>query len=648
MTNHGYNGTMFHIKFIEDSYNLYDCRPAVSLNSYTSRISDRATVASYSGTQISNIGLANADINDVAMTVLPNAPIDSATGLPVPTIAVATDGGTSVIKDDGNVFDFNDGLGSTRPVSTVAIRGNDIVHWNVNNGTLQQFFDALSATADSTNKVKYNYTASGGHGTCENVSALLRSGGDTPYHLAVRDSKSIAAGAQSGMSVFVDGSDRNFVANNHSIFDSRVAYITSDYNTGWMHGDIRGAFLSDTGLLDSELITNGTFGSNIDNWRSFNATLSHATDSIRVGDGPGSWSKAYQSFATVVGKQYQVKIVVKTISGGTATASVGAQNPARLSGNDTTIINGLSSTGTYFGYFTATATTSYVEMASDGTSYVDYSEVSVRKAVVDRSLKSTNLRQYGNITKTLVATGAELVAYSGFTNSNYLKQPYHSGMDFGTGDMSVSFWMKIAGNISDTGYVYDRQSSGSGNRHAIYLTTANSGSLFFYFYQGGGVETYAINLNSHKDTWACYTCNRNSSGLVEIYINGQLRGSAVLAVKNLTNVNADTYISTRHTVNSPATYASFALFKFSASIPSAEQIKKIYEDEKVLFQEKAKATLYGSSDAVTALAYDDTTSLLHVGTSSGRSTFSGLKRVENTTTAVATAISASNGLVAEQ
>ena len=40
------------------------------------------------------------------MTVLPNAPIDAATGLPVPTIAVATDGGVSVIKDDGTVVDI--------------------------------------------------------------------------------------------------------------------------------------------------------------------------------------------------------------------------------------------------------------------------------------------------------------------------------------------------------------------------------------------------------------------------------------------------------------------------------------------------------------------------------------------------------------
>ena len=38
----------------------------------------------------------------------------------------------------------------------------------------------------------------------------------------------------------------------------------------------------------------------------------------------------------------------------------------------------------------------------------------------------------------------------------------------------------------------------------------------------------------------------------------------------------------------------------------------MYNDEKHLFPTNAKATLYGTSDAVTALAYDDDTELLHV------------------------------------
>ena len=74
----------------------------------------------------------------------------------------------------------------------------------------------------------------------------------------------------------------------------------------------------------------------------------------------------------------------------------------------------------------------------------------------------------------------------------------------------------------------------------------------------------------------------------------------------------------------------------------------MYYDEKCLFHEIAQATLYGTSDAVTALAHDNSNNILHVGTSAGRSEFQGLNRINNTTTAVTTTISASNALVAEQ
>jgi hypothetical protein len=113
--------------------------------------------------------------------------------------------------------------------------------------------------------------------------------------------------------------------------------------------------------------------------------------------------------------------------------------------------------------------------------------------------------------------------------------------------------------------------------------------------------------------------------------------------------SAVTTLSSRITVTSTSgRVTSLALLRISATAPSAEQIAKIYDDEKVLFQENAQATLYGSSDAVTALAYDDTTELLHVGTSAGRSDFQGLRRVNNTTNAVGAAISASNGMIVEE
>ena len=113
-------------------------------------------------------------------------------------------------------------------------------------------------------------------------------------------------------------------------------------------------------------------------------------------------------------------------------------------------------------------------------------------------------------------------------------------------------------------------------------------------------------------------------------------------------IGAEEVSASPGTYQNPADLCSLALVRYSLSAPSSEQVKKIYEDEKHLFQENAKATLYGSSDTVTALAHDDDTDLLHVGTSSGRSDFLGLRRINNTTTAVTTAITAQNEFIIEQ
>ena len=75
-------------------------------------------------------------------------------------------------------------------------------------------------------------------------------------------------------------------------------------------------------------------------------------------------------------------------------------------------------------------------------------------------------------------------------------------------------------------------------------------------------------------------------------------------------------------------------------------------DRSKLFAENAKCTLYnggsGTDDSVKDISYDTSTDILHVGTPEGRSEFSGLNRINNTTTAVTTCLSASNGLVVDE
>jgi hypothetical protein len=137
--------------------------------------------------------------------------------------------------------------------------------------------------------------------------------------------------------------------------------------------------------------------------------------------------------------------------------------------------------------------------------------------------------------------------------------------------------------------------------------------------------------------------------VLSAYINGVLKSSAAFAAP-LTNTtdNPPLRVGFRSAAYPGAFGGSLALLRISATIPTPDQIRKIYEDERKLFMPGAQCTLYGTSDAVTALAHDPKTNLLHVGTSAGRSTFDGLVRVANTTTPVGTAISAVNGLIVEE
>ena len=233
----------------------------------------------------------------------------------------------------------------------------------------------------------------------------------------------------------------------------------------------------------------------------------------------------------------------------------------------------------------------------------------------------------------------KLVAYGGFSTSNYLMQPYNSDLDFGTGDFCYNVWAYKPSDGTENSII-SRGQNGSTNGF-FFLGTNNSGQVYGYV----GPAQINTSVTVASGVWSMYTVAR-SSGKVSFYLNGKQIYS-ISNTNSLSNTVAKLYVGTSsYGVDIPYN-GSVALARASATAPSPEQIAKIYEDEKVLFQENAQATLYGSSDAVTALAYDDTTELLHVGTSAGRSVFQGLRRVDNTTDAVGAAISASNGLVAE-
>ena len=223
--------------------------------------------------------------------------------------------------------------------------------------------------------------------------------------------------------------------------------------------------------------------------------------------------------------------------------------------------------------------------------------------------------------------------------------------DFGTGDFSIMFWYKAtAGDFTSQCFLH-RGDGGTGTWGSgkIIQIEFNSTNLAAFLSESAfsSFDTVAITgAQAATGQWQHYTLIRRGT-FVGAYLDGELKDST-LSTRDLSNTSATTWIGERPNNSRPLDTTSLALLRMSASAPSDEQIKKIYNDEKHLYRENAKATLHGTSDGVTALAFDDDTDLLHAGTGDGRSDFQGLRRINNTTTAVTTAITAQNEFIIEQ
>ena len=637
--------------FIEDFSRF---RNNNNIADWTGGIGTRNTAGGY-GSFYNTAGMyiVDSSVNDIAMTVLPNAPIDDATGLPVPTIAVATQGGISVINDSGVVFDLtpesNVAYDSIKNFMQVAFtKENHLVFtdrqgsgsfsnvlylpfYNYNSDLTDSYSDLTDAYVYKWNTaISFNSTVIGSWKETNNQE-------EWDYLTTTSDSFVVANGDYSnGLGGIVKiGTVPNQVL---------VAYATTSYNTGWMHGDIKGAFLSDTDT------TNATASTNLASGMTLAATARLTSHTYDAGD--TSWqmvdnaadANGYVQIylnGTTAGKQYFVSATFDS-------------NPALDSGYDFNVFSNSSASqiatfshwdGAGAGTLTAIYTAEH--QADDSSTQSDILSIyvnattanitnfTVREATeADRSASNKSLAVFGTITKSAVATGAELVDYSGFSGfTNYLFQP--AGVMDLSGTHSFIVWFKTTG----VGEIIIHHGERANNQlRCLFVDT--SGQLAY--------ATYANDLSGTSSVddgnWHCGVGVYDGSNF-KIYVDGKLEATSTLSPASFTDIG--TYIG----VNSAGLQSftgNLALLRVSATVPSAEQIKKIYEDEKYLFQENAKCTLYGSSDAVTALGYDETTDQLHVGTSSGRSDFQGLLRINNTTTAVTTAISAHDSFILEQ
>lgn len=573
--------------------------------------------------------IVSASVNDIAVTVLENAPIDPATGLPVPTIAVATAGGVSVIKQDGTVVNGS----ITLSIGSVSIQDGNMLYSpdSIANGAGRTYSLSLAGIASSFTGTYYNYGSS--------VPSQLSTDWSTTYGATI-SKNCMAIRGNRGLSLLKE--------NPATPTKGMVAYITNAYNSGWQIGDSRLCALSDAvaeTITASELVTNGASPASSASW----TPAIYGTNTASVSGGEfvfqtvdGLTDAQYtQNIATVVGKTYKVTMTGRTVGGRTVYAYAMGQYINTTSSTNTT--------GTVQFVATGTSTPLVIAAGSNvgGTSYVSF--IGVKQIDADRSVKDNGLTIVGSLTKTAVATGAALVAYSGFSASNYFEQPYSANLDFNASDYCIDFWALASsdgGSLWMERRAYSSGYSGAGFRVAIY---PNNGQVNLWEYNSAGGTVFNVDTSARNpgiSGFSKYTLVRRG-GTVETWVNGVLCASWVFAAHNMTNTSAIFRIGLLLDGTVPSSNPKISLLRISATAPSADQIAHIYRTELPLFQPGAQCTIAGTSTAVTAMAYDESTDLLHVGTSWGRTSFNGLIRVDSeaTTVGAITSIAASGGTV---
>ena len=636
--------------------------------------------------------LANDEVRTLDMKVMPNTPINPFRGIADPTIMIGTSSGMEAHLGLYNKLIYVTGSTSYNCEKIIFTEdGGLVAQLDANAGNNNGLVFArdyhhihLLAWSTYTNwesvYYKYNYDGLG------KVSVIQGDTTDTTWRLAAMRGHDFALGTAEALNLI----SPEPIFNSSTVNQDLVAYIRHTYNTGWMPRDTMVNNLNSTevGINTSgaNILQNGTFDSSIagwQNWDTARGSVTYNSGRMRFNNTSTNGDVyAYGAFdhtvppnaiITVSGNYY-------SISGPTATvAQFYPYNDDLGSFPDSGGLGSLADTngtrasatpvwsGGANGTFSITATVDSPAGATGillgldpnaGNPIFELDNLTVTYThgrLTDRTKPyGEDYVTFGTVTKTPVADGAELMAFGGFSSSNYIRAGTNPNLEMGSGDWYYIFWVNPG--TSSTGQVllahwsYNVDSSTAG-RVGIYF---NSGNVRLDLTDDGGSSYQAITgTNGIQDSngWHMVCAIRRGNN-AELWVDGKLDVSKTLtSVADGTYSNKKRIIEIGHSPNmgSADSGIKMALLRIGKTLaPSKEQIEKMYKDELQFFGENAKCTLFGSAAAITGLAFDDSTNVVHAGTSVGRSDFRGLVRINNTETPVTHDISASNGLIIEQ
>ena len=422
--------------------------------------------------------------------------------------------------------------------------------------------------------------------------------------------------------------------------DGEQQRITNESNTGIMPIGVKGAWLSDNSTnvkaLTSEALSmmgSTVVAADAGTGDNFGISCSLSSDGSMLAIGAYTWD------GTAIN---QGKVYLYTISGSTVTPL-------------TTVVAADAGASDYFGFscslssdgsMLVVGTNAWDGTATNqGTVYFSDGFVSQLKTATgfdnDRSNANKQLLTQGTIEKESLGGTGSLVAYSGFSASNYLSQAVNTDLDFSTGTFWICGWIKESAN-SAIETILERDSTTTAQR--ISLQVSATGMITFACDDDTTARVSTGVTAIDNDVWTFIVCTY-SAGTLNLYQNGVLNdtetGAALLTLSNATaifNVAVDADAA------NPLTNGSLINWRIGSGSLTAAQIKSIYEEERPMIVGAQPCVLGGDTDVVD-MSYDKLTGKIHTLDGTGTETVlrNGIQVDYNTGTD--NHISASDGVV---
>ena len=592
--------------------------------------------------------LVNSQCYAVAMTVLEGAPIDPATGLAVPTIAVGTASGVCVIKQDGTVVNWLPSAGS---IATVSLDKNGALLTSGGGGVAwsNYYKNALPTTSpNSTFDATFNETS---------FPRRLGTDGNTGNIQLSRQAGKVSVFAHShGAYPLVA-----LVLGNPSSAARRAgAYLSLTYNTGWMVGDIRRVYLCDsaagsTGATESDrsykakaatvygalVKTPVALGAQLvafSNWSAVNYI--QESFSADLDFGVGSWNASAWVNVPTTG------FGPHNLVGGSSFANGLADVPVRLNNTDVTAATGLAApfphgtgihinggVGAYaysgatncasLSLSTAYTVSAYVQM-DDGTAPT---AAEVRFALVNAASGMQAITLVGGTVYLVSATigGSNVVANTGLVAAGPAGKGFtYTGLQVKRVNAPLLPYCQTPTAAAYNGIApIMERAAATGPRITMGLDGA--GSLAAEVFDGTTTRRVTSPAAYNNAAGTKVRAEYDPSGALTLKVNGapvaQTAGAPLLT---LNNANAVLTIGNSRTLDAPFP-GQIALAKVSGTNPTAEQSTWIYEQEKQLFRAGAQCCLPDSGN-VLDLAYDEAQDKWVAVSGANESSWTGLVR----------------------